>query len=107
MNPPLPSRLDKTTTRITIDGQPMVYTVVDQEVFIAPANPNKAFALHKLKFADGREEFRIGYYMIAQRPRAQGKWAWGQYAPMMTKEDMAAIFSRLKKKGWLNESGSE
>ncbi len=100
MNPPLPSRLGKTTTRKTIQGRPMVYEVVDEAVFIAPANPNKAFAIHKLRF-DDREEFRIGYYMIAQRPRMKGKWAWGQYAPMMTKEDMAAIFDHLKTKGWI------
>jgi len=79
----------------------MVYIVVDEDVFIAPSSLNKAFAVHKLKFADDREEFRIGYYMIAQRPRAKGKWAWGQFAPMMTKEDMAAIFDHLKAKGWI------
>ena len=101
MNPPLPSRLAKTTTRKDIHGYPMVYTVVDEDVFIAPANPSKAFAIHKLKFGDGREEFRLGYYMIAERPRAKGKWAWGQYAPMMTKEDMIAIFRRVKAKGWI------
>ena len=101
MNPPLPSRLGKTSTLKNIKNHPMVYEVVDEDVFLAPANPNKAFALHRLKFTDGREEFRIGYYMIAERPRVKGKWAWGQYAPMMTKEDMAAIFRRLRVKGWI------
>jgi hypothetical protein len=101
MNPPLPSRLGKVSSRKNISGHPMVYTVVDEDVFIAPSNPDKAFAIHKLRFSDVREEFRIGYYMIAERPRAKGKWAWGQYAPMMTKEDMAAILSHMKAKGWI------
>jgi hypothetical protein len=101
MNPPLPSRLGKTTSGKTIRGGPMVYTVVDEDVFPAAANPNKAFAIHKLRFRDGREEFRLGYYMIAYGPRMKGKWAWGQYAPMMTKEDMAVIFRHAKAKGWL------
>jgi len=101
MNPPLPSRLGKETSRKDIHDRPMVYTVFDEDVFIAPSNPHKAFAIHKFKFADGHEEFRIGYYMIAQRRRLKGKWAWGQYAPMMTKEDMFAIFDHLKKKGWI------
>jgi hypothetical protein len=79
----------------------VVYTVVDEDVFVAPTNSDKAFAIHKLKFSDGRTEFRIGYYMIAQRPRVKGKWAWGQYAPMMTKEEMAEIFSRVKAKRWI------
>jgi hypothetical protein len=57
---------------------------------------DKAFAVHKLKWDDGREEFRIGYFMIAQRPRAKGKWAWGQYAPMMTETEMTEIFQRAE-----------
>lgn len=101
MIPQLPTRKGKTSTRKDINGGPMVYAVADEDVFIAPSNPEKAFAVHKLEFADGREEFRIGYYMIARRPRAKGKWAWGQYAPMMTREDMAAIFSRLRARGWV------
>jgi hypothetical protein len=101
MNPPLPSRLGKTTKRKNIHGLPMVYKVIDEDVFIAPANPDKAFAIHKIEFKGGREEFRVGYYMIAQRPRLKGKWAWGQFAPMMTKEDMTAIFKHVKAKGWI------
>ena len=101
MNPPLPSRKGKTTRRKDIRGRPMVYTVADEDVFVAKGNPNKAFAIHKLQHKDGREEFRIGYYMIAVRPRAKGKWAWGQFAPMMTREEMAEIFGHLKAKGWI------
>lgn len=79
----------------------MVYTVIDEDVFIAATNPKKAFAIHKLKSTDGRENFRIGYYMIAERPRVKGKWAWGQFAPTMSKEEMIAIFDRAKAKGWI------
>jgi hypothetical protein len=101
MDPPLPTRLNKITTRLTIDGQPMSYTVVDEAVFLAAANEKKAFCLERLKHADGREEFRLSYYMIGEKPRMKGKWVWGQFAPMMTKEDMALIFEQAKAKGWL------
>jgi hypothetical protein len=101
MNPPLPSRLGKTSALKDIRDRPMVYKVAEEDVFLAPSNPNKAFALHKLEFDNGREEFRIGYYMIAERPRARGKWAWGQFAPMITREDMAAILDHLKARGWV------
>jgi hypothetical protein len=57
--------------------------------------------LHKFRDEDGQEGFRIGYYMVAHRPRMKGKWAWGQFAPMMTGEEMAEIFDRLKNNGWL------
>ena len=79
----------------------MEYEVIDEDVFPAPSNPKKAFCLQKLKFSDGREEFRIAYYMIAHKPRMKDKWAWGQFAPMMTKEEMQEIFRRVTEKGWL------
>ncbi len=97
----LPSRLNKTTKIKRIDGSPLEYTVVEEEVFHALSNTGKAFCLHKIKHSSGKEEFRIGYYMIAHKPRMKGKWAWGQYAPMMTAEEMKMIFDHVKEKGWI------
>jgi hypothetical protein len=101
MNPALPTRLGKITKTKAIDGSPLIYKVIDEEVFIAPSNANKAFALHRIRIEDGREEFRIGYYMIAHRPRMKGKWAWGQFAPIMTKGEMELIFEKAKVHGWI------
>ena len=101
MTPELPSRINKVTRRKTIDGRPLVYTVIDEEVFVAPSNAGKAFCLQKLRFDDGREELRICYYMIAHRPRMKGKWAYGQSAPMMTVEEMKLIIEKEKSKGWI------
>jgi hypothetical protein len=99
--PSLPSRLNKTTRRKAIDGSPLEYTVVEEEVFPASSNTGKAFCLHKLQYSSGKVEFRIGYYMIAHKPRVRGKWAWGQYAPIMTAEEMKMIFNRIKARGWV------
>lgn len=101
MQPPLPKRIGKKTKTKKIDGSPLVYTVIGEEIFLAKSNSKKAFCLHKLCHDDGKEEFRIGYYMIAHKPRMRGKWAWGQYAPIMTKEEMTEIFNKLKTKGWI------
>lgn len=101
MQPPLPSRLGKTTRTKSIDGRPVIYTVVDEDVFLALSNERKAFCLHKIRHANGKEEFRIGYYMIAHRPRMKGKWAWGQFAPIMTAQEMDLIFQHVKAKGWI------
>lgn len=103
MRPPLPSRLGKKTETKSIDGSPLIYVVEDEQVFEAPSNPNKAFCLQKLCFSDGRIEYRLCYYMIAHKPRMKGKWAYGQFAPMMTAEDMQLIFEKAKAKGWLIE----
>lgn len=101
MIPELPSRLGKTSHIKDIDGNPQPYTVVDEEKFIALSNKEKAFYLQKLRFDSGKEVFRICYYMIAHKPRMRGKWAFGQFAPMISKEDMRVIFQKLKDKGWV------
>lgn len=100
-SPALPSRINKITRRKTIDGTPLVYTVIDEDVFVAPSNKNKAFCLQKLQFDDGHEKVRISYYMIARQPRMRGKWAFGQYAPMMTPKEVGMIFEKIKSKGWV------
>lgn len=94
-------RLNRKSYRKTIDGKPMIYEVVDEDIFLAPSNNRKAFCLHKLRFEDGREQFRIAYYIIAEKPRMRGKWAYGQFAPMMTKEEMQMIFEKARAKGWI------
>jgi hypothetical protein len=99
MIPPLPSRKNKITKTKSIGGSPLEYTVIDEDVFQAMLNKEKAFCLHKIRHSNGKIEFRIGYYMIAHKPRMKGKWAWGQYAPIMTAEEMKVIFDRIKAKG--------
>jgi hypothetical protein len=48
-------------------------------------------------------EYRICYYMIAHRPRMRGKWAFVQFAPMMTAEELRLLFVAATVKGWLVE----
>ena len=95
------SRIGRKTNRNKIDGKPLIYTVIDDYIFLAPSNNRKAFSMQKIQFDDGHEEFRIIYYMIAEKPRMRGKWAYGQFAPMMNKEEMTMIFDKAKEKGWI------
>lgn len=101
MTPKLPSRIGKTTRRKKIDGSPLVYKVEDEIVFQSAGNKDKAFCLQKLRFDDGHLEYRICYYMIAQKPRMRGKWAYGQFAPMMTGAELSLVFKKMRMKGWL------
>jgi len=102
-----PSRVGKVTETTNIDGTPFVYEVEEQEIFVAPSNPQKAFLLQKLIVQQGGGVepgaivFRIGYYTIAHKPRARGKWAWGQFAAMMTPVELKIIFKKMEEKGWL------
>ncbi|HVF70032.1 MAG TPA: hypothetical protein VM940_00305 [Chthoniobacterales bacterium] len=107
--PPLPaSRRGRITRTEKIDGSPLIYRVEDQAIFEAPSNPAKAFLIQKLAldegqgFENGPVMFRIGYYMIAHRPRVKGKWAWGQFAPMMTAEELQLIVRKMKAMGWMD-----
>jgi hypothetical protein len=108
--PPLPrSRIGKVTRTRRIDGSPLEFRVDDDDLFTAPSNAKKAYLLQKVRMDDGEgfdkghDEYRIAYYMIGHRKRVRGKWAFGQFAPIMTPEDLVAIVKRMKEKGWLNE----
>ncbi|MFH1213112.1 MAG: hypothetical protein V1681_03430 [Candidatus Neomarinimicrobiota bacterium] len=100
--PGIKSRVGLTSNIKDIDGNPVSYTVVGEIVFPAPSNPRKAFAIHLLKYNSGEEEIRIGYYMISQKEgRMKGKWMWGQYSPIMTKEEMKRIYLEAINRGWI------
>lgn len=102
-----PSRVGKVTETTNIDGTPFVYKVEEQEILVAPSNPQKAFLLQKLivQRGGGVEPssvlLRIGYYIIAHKPRTRGKWAWGQFAAMMTPVELKIIVKKMEEKGWL------
>ena len=106
--PSLPrSRIGTISRRKKVDGSPLVFRVDEDDVFAASSNSRKAYLLQKVRvddgegFVQGHDEYRIAYYMIGHRPRARGKWAFGQYAPMMTLADVTAILRRMREKGWL------
>jgi hypothetical protein len=80
----------------------MTYTVLDEIVHIPKSNPGKALYLQLLSFDDGREEMRFCYYMIGERARGKGKWLFGQFAPMIGREDLEALMSLARQKGWIS-----
>ena len=107
--PPLPkSRRGRVTRRKKIDGTPLIYRVEEDEPpFAAPSNPKKAFYLQKLRFDDGagfdqgHVEYKISYYMVAHKGQRRGKWAFAQFAPMMTAEEFQMILQVMRRKGWI------
>ena len=101
VHPPLPSRIGKRTNFKDIEGKPRSYVVRGEIVRIQSTNQEKAIYLHLLDFEEGHSELRLGYYMIAKKPRMAGKWAWGQFAAMLPIEDFNAIVREARKRGWL------
>jgi len=104
--PSLLSGIGEVTITKKIDGSPLVFRVEDEIVFLATANPKKAFCVQLLRMWDdegfdkGLIEYRICYYMIAHKPRMKDRWAFGQFAPMFTPEDFASLITKVQKKGW-------
>jgi hypothetical protein len=103
MNPKLPSRIGKITKREDIFGNPMIYEVLDEIIYIPPSNPGKAIYLQKLQFEpDKTIELRLCYYMIGQKGNRKGKWLYGQFAAMVRPEDLEYILLQAREKGWIS-----
>jgi hypothetical protein len=79
----------------------MTYKVLDEIVHLPTHATGKAIYLQMLEFANGMQEMRLCYYMIGQKPRAKGKWLFGQFAPMVRKEDFEEIIAKARVKGWI------
>jgi len=110
VEPPLLSSIGEVTVTKKIDGSPLVFRVEDEIAFLACSNPKKAFRVQQLRmwdekgFDSGLMEYRICYYMIANKPRMKGKWAFGQFAPMFTSAEFTLLLTVIQEKGWpLNE----
>jgi len=61
----------------------------------------KIFVLQEILFKDGKKELRLGYYIIGKKPRAKGKWVWGQFCPFFPKKDLIKLIEKAKKEGIL------
>ena len=61
----------------------------------------KIFVLQEILFEDGEKELRLGYYIIGKKPRARGRWVWGQYCPFFPKQDLIKLIKKAERKGIL------
>lgn len=81
-----------------------VYFHIEDEISILQSTAeNKVIVFQKIRFdADGREEFRFGYYMIGVKKGAKGRWVWGQFCLLIPKHDLLRLLSEAKKRKWFN-----
>ncbi len=47
----------------------------------------------------GDIEYRIGYYIVAKNGKKKGKWAWGQYCPLIPQDDLNKLMDKAKDEG--------
>ena len=72
------------------------YVYLQQSTF-----KDKYFVLDliELQFDAPKEEIRIGYYIKGKMPRMKGKWVWGQYCPIIPREDLEELLKKARKNG--------
>lgn len=72
-------------------------------------NPDKVFVIERLR-KDSFEgnlsypgqwrkddiEYRIGYYIVGKIGRANGRWIWGQFCPLIPLEDFDLLINKAK-----------
>ena len=87
---------------LTIDGDLIHFTIVDEIIHRQLDNEEKAIYLQKLHFEEsGETELRFCYWMIGHKPKMKGKWTYGQSALMIKKKDLNIILLKAKKKEFL------
>jgi len=94
-----PLTIKKNGKIIDIRGKVKRFTVVDYVTLRQSTYPKKIFVLQNLLFKNGKNELRIGYYIIGKKPRMRGKWVWGQFAPFFPKSDLKKLLAKARRKG--------
>lgn len=53
------------------------------------------------KLKKGDIEYRIGYYIVGKIRKANGRWVWGQFCPMIPIEDFNKLLEKARREGTL------
>lgn len=99
--PVLPNNIGKKRMIPSIDGR-IRHFIIEDEIIHPQSNSNrKIIVLQKMRFVEeDRIEFRFGYYMIGLKPKARGRWVWGQFCLLIPQEDLLVILDEAKRRKW-------
>jgi len=99
--PPPPSNIGKHGKSKTPDGKSFSHEIVDEIHIFQKRSKTKLIYPQRIKLSNGREELRLGYYIIGKKPAMRGRWVWGQYATFLPVQDFNKIIRMAKKRRWL------
>jgi hypothetical protein len=99
--PPPPYNVGKSCKTTEPYGKVKVHTIVDEIHIFTRGSRRKLVYLQKIILENGKEELRLGYYMIGKKPAMRGRWVWGQYAAFLQVYDFKRIINKAKRRGWL------
>ncbi len=77
------------------------YQIKDEIRHTQKDNPHRVIYLQKIKYDDDREELRLCYYLYSKIGNANGKWTFGQYAPLLLAEDFKIIVDEARARSWI------
>ncbi len=69
----------------------------DGKVFIIERLRRVKSDIKSIKIGD--IEYRFGYYIVGKIGRANGKWAWGQFCPLIPVKDFQKLLDKAKREG--------
>ena len=99
--PPLPDNIGKTRMIPAIDGMKRHFRIEDEIIHPQSNSNRKIIVFQKMRYVEeNRVEFRFGYYMIGIKPKAKGRWVWGQFCLLLPEEDLMAILEKARKRKW-------
>jgi hypothetical protein len=68
---------------------------INRSVSLPQSNyPEKTFVLQEIEFEDGKQEIRVGYYIIGKKPKMKDKWVWGQFCPIFPRDDLRKLIEK-------------
>jgi len=75
------------------------YNLKDDKVFILERLANYKFdsRLNLKNWQAGNVEYRVGYFIRGKIGRANGKWVWGQFCPLIPQKDFKKLILKAKK----------
>jgi hypothetical protein len=101
--PPWPDSIGKRKKILTITGEVQYFVITDEIRHIQYDYKKKLIVFQKLQL-EGKQvtEYRLGYYMIGEKPGARGRWVWGQFCLFIPAKDLKVILKEAGKRGWLS-----
>ena len=100
--PPWPDSVGKTKKLKTILGEIQTFVIVD-EIRLTQHNYKKKLIVFQKLQLEGQSliEYRLGYYMIGEKPGARGRWVWGQFCLFVPAKDLETILKEARRRKWL------
>jgi len=72
---------------------------MDEKVFVIERLKRKGYEGQtegQKQWGKGDIEYRFGYYIVGKIGRAKGRWVWGQFCPLIPKEDFKRLLYKAR-----------